>query len=415
METEASAAGVRPHPAHGAHVDPAGQLAFLDEHYLAPGRGFVAEGGGKVKVVLGATGSGKTHLLHAIAGQARSRGFLTVEVDAATRPLAGFDHLYRAVAGGLDLPEMARRFTAALLRRSGYEDIALRPGETLAAWCQARGHEPGPVRIRLEDQLHRELERNPALDVGYAQGLARLCAGVAWGTPPDDPLAEGLGERWLRGERLPVRDCNRLRLGRSLDRFGARLWLRSLLHFIRQAGWPGLVVAADNLGVLLDKRRPAEPDGLPGASGPAPIPPPYYTAQKAADFYEMLRTLIDETGLLPGLLLVLAGPPELMTDERRGIPSYVALADRLRTEIETVELNRFADVIVPERLWAADPEAGRLLAERLADSVAPGAAPEVRARAVEAALAQWQVRDVAVSAVRRSVLAALDAAGGDAA
>jgi hypothetical protein len=412
LATEFPGAAARPDPPHDVHVDPAGQLAFLDDHYLSAGRGFIAEGGGKVKVVVGATGSGKTHFLNAVLGHARARGFLTVEVDAALQPLAGFDQLYRAVAAGLDLAEMARRFIAATLRRSGYGDVALQPGETLASWCEAHGHEPGPLRIRLEEQLHRDLERNSDLDVGYAVGLARWCAALAWGTTAEDPLAEGLGERWLRGERLPVRDCNRLRLGRALDRFNARLWLRSLLQFVRQAGWPGLVVGADNLGALLQKSRPGEPPVAWEARLPASVP--YYTAQKAADFYEMVRTLIDETGLLPGFLLLLAGPPELMTDERRGIPSYVALAERLRTEIETVELNRFADVIVPERLWAADSQAGRILAERLADNVAPGAAPEVRARAVAAALAQWQVRDVAVSAVRRSVLAALDAAGGDA-
>jgi hypothetical protein len=405
-----------PHPTHGVHVDPAGQLAFLDEHYLAPGAGFVAEGGGKVKVVVGSTGSGKTHFLRAAARQARRRGFLTVEVDATATPLAGFDHLYRAVAANLDLAALGRRLLAATLRRAGYGEGAPEVGENLVAWCQARGHEPGPVRVRLQDQLHRDVERNPDLEVGYARGLVRWCEGLAWGAPPEDALAEGLAERWLRGERLPLRDCNRLRLSRAMDRFAARLWLRSLLHAVRMAGWPGLVVAADNAGVLLQKRRPPDAPPPPGDWGiPPPALPPYYTAQKAADFYEMLRTVIDESGLMPGFLLILAGPPDLMTDERRGIPSYAALAERLRAEVETVEVNRFADVIVPERLWAADPGAGRVLAERLAEDVAPGAPAEVRDRAVAAALAQWQVGDVAVSAVRRSVLAVLDAAGGGAA
>ena len=126
----------------------------------------------------------------------------------------------------------------------------------------------------------------------------------------------------------------------------------------------------------------------------------------------MLRTLVDEMGLLPGLLLLLAAPPEILTDGRVGIPSYVALEERMKSEVQTVELNRFADTITLERLWAADPEAGRTLAERLAAALAPTAGPEVRARAVRAALEQWRVRDVTVGAVRETVLAALGATGG---
>ncbi len=409
---EPAPVGGRPHPAHDVHVDPAGQLAFLDQYLLQAERGFVAEGGAKLKLVLGATGAGKTHFLGAALERARARGFVTVAIDAARTPLGGFDHLYRAVAAGLDLEDLARRFVNRTLRRAGYQDIALTAGQTLTGWCEATAHEAGPLRVTLQDALHRDLERSPDLDVGYGIGLARWCEQVAWGQPPDDPLAEGLTQRWLRGERVGQRDCNRLRLHRCMDRFSARLWLRSLVHFVRQAGFPGLAVAADNAGVLLDKRRPTE--SVPGAPDAARDVPPYYTPQRVADFYEMLRTLIDEMGLLPGLMLLVAGPPELLTDDRRGIPSYIALAERLRTEVETVELNRFADTIVAERLWASDPDAGQAMAERLAESVLPGADAELRARAVAAAMAQWQVRDVDVSAVRRSVLAALRAAEGGA-
>ncbi len=405
----------QPQPAHSVHVDPADQMAFLDRHLLEPEQGFVCEGGAKLKLLLGATGAGKTHFLAAAMEQGRARGFLTVGIDASRVSLAGFDHLYRAIAANLDLEDMARRFVLSTLRAAGYHDLVLQAGHTLAGWCEATSHEAGPLRVRLQEELHRELERNADLDVGYAIGLARWCEQVAWGQPPEDPMAEGLTEQWLRGEKVGQRDCNRLRLRRCLDRFSARLWLRSLVHFVRQSGFPGLVVTVDNLGVLLERPRPtphlsAPEQGVP----PAPSPPPHYTPQKIADFYEMLRTLVDEMGLLPGFLLLLAAPPELLTDERHGIPSYVALAERLRTEVDTVELNRFADTIVLERLWATDPGAGRQLAERVAESVLPGPDAGLRERAVAAAMAQWQVRDVDVSAVRRSVLAVLRAAEGGA-
>ncbi len=416
MATEAVTARVQPEPLHGVHVDPAGQIAFLDRHLLASAGGVVAEGGGSLKLIMGDPGAGKTHFLAACLAQAQARGFCVAHVDGRRQPLYGFDHLYRAVVGGLDLADLARRFVVGLLRREGYADPVLAPGITLHPWCQEADHPPERVRAKLGEALYRSLERNPDLDVAFGVGLSRWCEAVAWGMAPEDPMAEGLLERWLRGEKLAVRDCNRLRLRRPVDRYTARLWLRSLIHFVRQAGVPGLVVAVDGMGAVLAARRAPDPlqagpgDGLASPTG-GDVPPPYYTKQKRDDFYEMLRTLIDEMGLTPGFLLLLAGPPQLMEDDRNGIHSYVALAERLKTEVETVELNRFADTIVLERLWASDPGAGRTLAERLAEAVVPGADSGVRARAVAAALEQWQVRDVAVSAVRRSVLAALGAAG----
>lgn len=410
---EASGPSTLPDPTHGVHVDPAGQLAFMDRQLLRPDTGFVFGGGAKLKLVLGATGAGKTHFLRAALEQAATHGFLTVTLDAASVPLAGFDQLYRAVVASLDLAGLATGFITQTLQRAGYQDLVLAPGQTLGAWCAATGHEVAPLKVRLQEELHRNLERNPNLDLAYAIGLTRWCEQLAWGPPPEASLDEGLTERWLRGEPVAQRDCNRLRLRRCLDRFQARLWLRSLVHFVRQAGFPGVAVAIDNLAVLLTKQRPLEPVSEQAHGGRAL--PPHYTPQKRADFYEMLRTVIDEMGLLPGLLLLLAGPAELLTDDGRGMASYEALAARLRTEIDAAELNRFADIILLERLWAADPAAGRQLAEQLAARTFPDATPDMRERAVAAAMAQWQVQNVDVSAVRRSVLAALQAAEGGAA
>ena len=493
MTTDATAprgtpAGEPPLPG-AAHIDPADQMAFLRRHHLSAGEGFVREGGAKVKLVIGATGAGKTHFLAAVLAAARAEGFLTAHVDAGVRPLGGFDLLYQALASDIDFADLARRFAGCVLVDLGYDAPGPAPGQRLASWAAAHGHEVGPLRMRLSEELHRRLAANPDLDYGYATGLLRWCETVLWGAGGGDgswgngAAAEGgLLEHWLRGGRVAPRECNRLRLRRSADRHTARLWLRSLLHFIRMAGLPGLVAVVDGLDVLVDTppRRPAAgptPGGdRPGvqagvdeasASGGAGIPPggavdagvpdggaeqtggagqtggasaalagelqgpaggdaapphgwgafaagaaaarPHYSKQRRDDFYECLRALIDDMGLMPGLLIALGGPPALVDagNARTGFAAYPALAERLQNEVETIEINRFADEIVLERLWAADPDAGRALAERLVEALAPDAPAGVRRQAVAAARAQWAVRDVAVSAVRRSVLAVL--------
>lgn len=428
-----AAAGHPPVP-DAASIDPARQIAFLWRHYLSAERGFVREGGAKVKLVIGATGAGKTHFLADVTEAARREGFVTAQSDARVVPLGGFHLLYQALASGLDFSGLARRFVGQVLVDVGYGDPALGPGQTLFAWAASHGHEVGPLRIALSEALHRRLCANPNLDYGYALGLMRWCESTVWGGEGGGEVEAvreaaaapgGLLEHWLRGGRVATRDCNRLRLRRSADRYNARLWLRSLLHFIRMAGLPGLVAAVDGLDVLVEARprRTAATADVAGAAGVEGMAgagegvgaggAPRYTKQRRDDFYESLRALIDDMGLMPGFLLVLAGPPALVDPDNRttGFKSYPALAERVENEVQTVELNCFADEIVLERLWAADPEAGRALAEALVAAVAPDAGVGVRQRAVAAARAQWAVRDVAVSAVRRSVLAVLGAVG----
>lgn len=436
MDAEPAAPRARPLLPAAAHVDPAGQSAFLRERLLGPS-GFVTSGGAKIKVVVGATGAGKTHFLDALLRAAAAEGFVAAAVDASERALGTFDLLYQAVAADLDLEGLARRFADRVVRDLGYAGPPLVAGQTLAAWAGEQGHDPVPLRARWEEAVHRRLVANADVDVAYGLGLQRWCDVVLWGGaeaggPGGGAPSAGLLELWLRGGRVAVRDCNRLRLRRSLDRTTGRFWLRSLLHFIRMARLPGLVAAVDGLEALEEDARPRRARDTAGRGDGAGDPPPggavalrpsevvssgrpRYTKQRRDDFYECLRSLIDDMGLLPGFLLVVGVPTGIADPDnvRTGFASYPALASRLHSEVETVELNRFADEIVLERVWAADPEAGRTLAGRLVDAVAPGAPSGVRERALAAARAQWAVRDVAVSAVRRSVLAVLGAAGAE--
>ncbi len=396
-------------------IDPAHQIDFLSRHYLAEPDGFVRDGGSKVKLVIGGMGAGKTHFLVALEEIAQGGGFLTARVDAGHTQLGGFDLVYQAAVREVDFMGLARRYCAQLVEELGYGHVHLDERLTLTQWAILSGHDAGQMRVRVSDALHQRLCERSTLDYGYGLGLLRLCEEAAWGT--DEPSESGLLEHWLRGGRVSVRDCNRMRLGTSADRFRSRLWLRSLLHFIRMVGFAGLVVLVDGMEAVVDVRPRAKSAPLgtnesreTWASFVQSVPDgPRYTKQRRDDLYETVRQLIDDMGLLPGFLLVLAGPPALVgaDNAKTGFRSYPALASRMANEVETIELNRFADEIVLERLWAADPEAGRTLADLLVSAVIPEADDRLRQRALDAARTQWAVRDVTVSAVRRSVLAVL--------
>jgi hypothetical protein len=64
------------------------------------------------------------------------------------------------------------------------------------------------------------------------------------------------------------------------------------------------------------------------------------------DAYEVLRQFIDATDELRGVLLIGVVPPELMTDESRGLPAYTALQLRVADEVrDRRRANPFAALV----------------------------------------------------------------------
>jgi hypothetical protein len=59
----------------------------------------------------------------------------------------------------------------------------------------------------------------------------------------------------------------------------------------------------------------------------------YYSKAAVMDAYEVLRQLIDATDELEGLFVAVQLPPDLLTDEGRGLPAYTALHLRVADEV----------------------------------------------------------------------------------
>ena len=66
----------------------------------------------------------------------------------------------------------------------------------------------------------------------------------------------------------------------------------------------------------------------------------------ALDAYEVLRQFIDATDELRGVLVIAVVPPQLMTDEQRGMPAYTALQLRVADEVrDRRRANPFAALV----------------------------------------------------------------------
>lgn len=372
-------------------VDPAGQLAFIEEVYLGRG-GFVAGGGSKLKFVRGRIGSGKTRFLQELIAHARSLDYLTVTMDAAGKGIRRIDDLYRHILQEVDPWGVVRRFADQVVSHLGTDPARIPEGISYVEWAVQQARVLEIVRAEVTRELERRLFLNPNLRRSLAVALLEMTGDVLGvrSLSPDERLVL---QNWVRGLPVPARERNRLNLREVIDRYTARLMLRSWLVFIRLSGYRGLVAVLDNLDVVLNTNPAVEPK---------------YTKLRRDDLYETMRELIDEMDSLEGSLFVMAGREELFTDTKAGIHSYPALWMRIQNEVEpeagSRQVNRFADIINLDRVWeAAEPEGFIELGMAvygLGDGAAQPETVDSIRQAVERVLAS---RDLSISPVQRIV------------
>ncbi|GAB4210307.1 MAG: hypothetical protein OHK0012_00240 [Synechococcales cyanobacterium] len=311
-------------------------LDYVRDYYL---NGYILAGGSKVKVLVGAAGSGKTHLLRSVQVDATHMGYSTVYLsgyDMALNDLVGF---YRTVVAGLDLDALVHGLAAGVIRHMGYapEEIGVQPTFVQTLYEQER--------------LTRELAER-----AINKAIGTLVAGVDLGSSfrtfvhevvrnrlilgQEEAIALALS--WLRGDKLERKQKQALGLYERLQPSNARYWLNALVHLLRLAGIPGLVVLLDD-GQAIAGRKPDSHRYR-------------YSPQAAKDICEFFRQLIDDGEWLEHMLVLVAGRPEMIEDEKRGFKSYDALWMRLQTGLLSADFNPLADVLNTERHVQAQGE-----------------------------------------------------------
>lgn len=306
-----------------------GREVWLDrvqDHYL---ENYLAHGGSKVKVLVGDAGTGKTHLLRSVAQDAQALGYATVYLSARDYKLNDLPGLYRAIVSQLDLDGLVQGLCRYVAAKLGYgPDRYDGQGSLVPLICEEQ--------LLTRDQAIREINRAKAkafhtIDLGTSfRTLAHhvITSHLIHGNEAD--LALGL--KWLRGEKLERHEKQITHLFERLSRTTARAWLNCLIRLLQLAGKRGLVVAIDDLEVLTEH---------------SPITGRFiYTPNAIKDVCELFRQLIDDVELLSHFLLLLAGRPPLINDEKRGVKSYEALWMRLQTGLVPIgKFNPLADIV----------------------------------------------------------------------
>lgn len=311
-------------------VDVGGIGQFWRQWYL---QGFVDCGVGKLKFVRGRPGSGKTHLLRHLAVVAREDDYVVVRIDARATRLMAVDELYRAIASQVPWEELVDRCALNVIREAlGYHDFALAVPEFSRWAVETHGRSSSILAADVRDETDRWI-RGLDVHAAWVHPIRNLIRQRIAGESGNDEPAY----RWLQGQRLSASERRAVGVPANVDRRSARSMLLSLAVLIHAASHRGLMVLVDNAEVMA---RVVRTEGVA-----------YYTRASRDQAYEMVRELIDESHQSAYLFLVVAGSSDLYENQKTGFPSYPALWARIQSEIVTVQLNRFADLMDLDSLW----------------------------------------------------------------
>src|SRR6266542_1396225 len=283
-------------PAVGAGLEVEDYLEFLGKEYLA---GFIRQGGAAVKVVVAGDDDVAARFHAGLAADAAAEGFVYAAVDAAATRAHLADQLFFAVAGQVDWAALASRAV-----RAAHDEVDAR---------------------ELYRSVRRALEHALLGATGLAHefrlAMLRLCQ-AELGVGEVDVAERDAVLGWLKGERVALALLRRSLIYGRIGRHSAQAMLTSLASWLPRVGHGGLVLDIDLARLAVGRRPPVEQrEGV------------YYSKAAVLDAYEVLRQLIDATDVLSAAMVVVVVPPELLTDEVRGLPAYSALHLRVADEV----------------------------------------------------------------------------------
>lgn len=318
MSSQASSSGgVRGGAVLGGGVLGADAYAeFLGEEYVGS---YLPAGGGSVKLVVAGDAEVADRFEASLRAEVERRGALLAAVSAETTKVHLVDQVFFAVARQVDWDQIA----GALLH-AAYDDIAV--PATVGRLAVAEVAEDHDLDAReLYRSVRRRLEQSLLSDAGLPREFRRALLRLAQARLGSGDVTEQEAQvvlDWLRGEPVGLRELRATMIPSRIGRHNARGILTSIGRLLLRAGQPGLVLQLDLARLAVARRPPVEERvGF------------YYSIAAVLDAYELLRQLIDATDDLAGMLVVAVVPPELMREEKRGLPAYTALQLRVADEV----------------------------------------------------------------------------------
>lgn len=292
---------------------------------------FIANGGSKVKILVGDQGTGKTHLIRSIMLDAKASGYVTVYLSAKNFRPNNLVDFYQSILKKIDLELIVRGICCTVSHEFSIDD-------------QYDGSEVFIPRIRDQypntqiatseikkaiSKIIKKYDFTPSFQsFVYQVVYNRMIANQ------QDAIEKA--KKWLSATneitKEEKKEFKALLLFEQIRKFNARDWINSLVQLIRLAGNKGLVISVDDLEVLTEKNPETHRYS--------------YTKNAISDVYEIIRQLIDDTEVLEYCLFIFAGNSDLITNNKRGFRSYDALWIRLQNGFKECDrFNPFSDLL----------------------------------------------------------------------
>lgn len=320
----------------GSGVENRGPMVGLAEFWAAEYLDwYVTHGGSKVKLVTAKEARTVADFLSKVGDLATSAGYAAYMVDACAINKLKLAGIYQAVLAGVDLKALVSSYCSQIIKRMGYDPEEVDPDLSFADWVsQARGRDRSWVCREIREHLEFDLFRNPAVNRTFAVAVMQLSADqLGASNLPDDFERAHMRDAlfaWIRAETVNLRDLKRYHVYTRIDRYNARVMLRSLVQLVRMSGKLGLVLILGGLETLLARHETGRP---------------LYTRAARDEFYESVRQFMDEVEIFGHTMIVLGFTHQLVDDVSSGLRSYEALWLRIQNEIEEKCPNLFRDFI----------------------------------------------------------------------
>lgn len=311
----------------------------------------VLNGGSKLKILHGASGTGKSHFMRYLGIKAQDAGMMLcfLDIKEAEFFLSDPVELYKAVVADFDTSRLKDELQRLILAELGYDIEGLRlSGLDLPEYLM---HKEGAIAQEAHKNIRKAINTvigKYEVDFAFRKFLHVLSEALILNKENTIEIAE----TWLRGEKIHRADKVSSNLFETLNRSNARIWLYSLIELILLSGYTGLAIVVDQLEAI-----------LPNSGARL-----RYTPMRRNDVYELFRQLIDDLDFFHHTLILVAAEDEVLYNEKQGFESYPALWMRIQPGfIRHERQNPYADFIDANLLFAEALQGGEIT--RLAQKI----------------------------------------------
>lgn len=298
-----------------AVIQPAEWLRFIEQEYFGS---FIRDGGCAIKFAVPLDDALRPELFDGLASSAGQAGYLVVRIDAAQTRVHLVDEIFFRTAEQVPWHIVSQKVIARLAAESGYSWVDDTGAPLYRCLAEANQVDPQMLLLDLKKAIGNKVLNQHNLSRDFRVAMTHLCIAELSGGQDGATTMKVLTE-WLTGHNKAVSAVKPYEIIRKINRTTARYFFESMVHWVRLAGYPGMVILVDAQRVML-ARNPHD-EGQ------------FYSKAAVLDTYEVLRQFIDSADRLEGCFMAVVPDVAFLEDHSRGISAYEALKFRVFDEI----------------------------------------------------------------------------------